>query len=521
MSNSPGSSNGTNIDGDQFATIIGGRWDAKPPDTWRYKGLCWHGDAYLPGRIILARGEGFRYGIDLSTLNAAKSDAGIILSGDAQPRIRVPILRVDSIHQAVRRLASFLRRETSTPIIAVTGSVGKTSSCYLLHHLLGYKGRVTTNGQLNYPDGIVCEIGNLGEVDYAVIEASLQGLGEATAILKPHVAVLTQISSAHLERFDSLLALAKKKASLFNDLAPGGTAIINRDIIYFDDVLEIARGAAASVLTFGSHADADFQLVDYDEPQQRIRAHILGEDIEYELGLRGRHMAINSLGVLAAAHAVGVEWKSLLAYCAGARLVAGRGALEHLEISGVRISMIDDAYNASPAAMEAAFATLASTAPTGNGRRIAVLADMLELGGDAAEYHSRLVGPLLESGVEKVYLAGEMMRCLWEELPSAVRTPMSEKPDGLLLPLVSNLTDGDVILLKGSHGTGMHAIADELRCLALVPNLGGAGQRAFILLRNMARRIEPYVAPRIKRWVLWQIQKLLERKRRDPSSHPR
>jgi UDP-N-acetylmuramoyl-tripeptide--D-alanyl-D-alanine ligase len=510
-----GSSRDIDIDGEQFAAIIGGRWEAKPPDTWRYRGLCWHADAYVPGRIILARGEGFRYGVDLSTLKTGRSDAGIIFSGDARPSIAAPILRVDSIHQAVRRLACFLRSETHTPIIAVTGSVGKTSSCYLLHHLLGYKGCVTTNGQLNYPDGIVCEIGNLGEVDYAVIEASLQGLGEATAILKPHVAVLTQISSAHLDRFDSLLALAKKKASLFNDLAPGGTAIINRDIVYFDDVLKIASATATTVLTFGAHAEADFQLVNYDAPQQRIRARILGEDVEYELGLRGRHMAINSLGVLAAAHAVGAEWKSLLAYCAGARLVAGRGALEHLKIAGVRISMIDDAYNASPAAMEAAFATLAATAPSGKGRRIAVLADMLELGKDSAEYHRRLAGPLLESGVDEVFLAGKMMRCLWEELPPAVRAPMPAKTDDLLLPLVSNLMNGDVILLKGSHGTGMHAIADELRCLALVPGLRGVGPQAFILLRNIARRIGPHTPAPVKRWVLWQINKLIKQKRRD------
>lgn len=374
---------------------------------------------------------------------------------------------------------------------------------------------MTANGQFNYSDGIVCEVGNLGEADYAVIEASLQGLGEATAILKPHVAVLTQISPVHLGRSGSLLALAKNKASLFNDLAPGGTAIINRDIAYFDQVLEIARATAKTVLTFGEHVEADFKLVSYNASRQRISAHIIGEDIEYELGLRGRHMAINSLGVLAAAHAVGVEWKPLLAHFASARSVAGRGALEHLDIAGVRVSMIDDAYNASPAAMESAFETLAATAPSGNGRRIAVLADMLELGDDSVEDHRRLAGPLLESDVDKVYLAGEMMKCLWEELPRVVRTPVPKKTGGLLLPLVSNLKDGDVILLKGSHGTGMHLLAVDLRYLALVPGLKGAGPRVFILLRNMVRRIEPYAPTPLKRWALWQINKFMKRKPRD------
>lgn len=499
------------MDADALATVVGGTWERLPPSTWRYTGICWHEGGYVPGRIVLAKGKGFRHGVDLTRLKPAMVGAGIVIAGDVPQHIHGPILRVDSIPLAVRRLATDRRTGTTTTIFAVTGSVGKTSSCYLLGHLLEHKGRVAANGQFNYPDGIASEACNLGQVDYAVIEASLQGLGEATAMLRPHVAVLTNISPVHIDQTGSLLALAEKKASLFGDLAQGGAAVINRDIPYFNRVLEIARATAGTVLTFGEHAEADFRLVSYDLAHRRVSACILGENVEYELGLPGLHMALNSLGVLAATHAAGVAWKPLLRFCANAHMVAGRGTLEQLHIAGHRVSIMDDTYNASPAAMKAAFAMLAAAAPAGHGRRIAVLGDMLELGDDAVEYHRGLAKSLLESGVDKVYLAGELMRHLWEELPPTVRTSFRANVKDLFRPLIRDLQDGDVVLLKGSHGTGLHHLTDDLQRISLMPRWAGVGPAIFMILRFMAHGLEPVTPLRIQRWVSWQLHKLTER----------
>jgi UDP-N-acetylmuramoyl-tripeptide--D-alanyl-D-alanine ligase len=499
------------ISAEDFAAITAGRWVVTPNPGWRYQGLCWHWGGYAPGRVIVTRGGGFRYGLDPASLKAKMCGGGVMVSTNLRLPRGVPILRVDSQHEAVRRLARHLRSTTRTPILAVTGSVGKTSSCQLLSHLLSSVGRVTTNGQFNYPDGIVCEMGNLAQVDYLVTEASLQGLGEATAILRPDVALLTQVSAAHMDESSGLLELTERKASLFSSLSPKGTAVINKDITYCDRALEIARGTVAQVLTFGEHPTADFRLVAYAAEEQRLKVRILGETAEYTLGMRGRHMAINSLGVLAAASAVGLEWKSLLPRFASMQSVAGRGALERLTVRGIHISMIDDAYNASPAAMQAAFATLAATRPTGPGRRIAVLADMLELGDDSASYHRDLTKPLLDAHVEKAYLAGKLMRFLWQQLPPRVRTPLHGSASGVLYPLLRDLREGDVVLLKGSHGTGMHEIASDLRFLGRAPNSARMGLRIFALLAIASRPILSHTPATARRWILWQVDKYLKR----------
>ncbi|HET7306581.1 MAG TPA: UDP-N-acetylmuramoyl-tripeptide--D-alanyl-D-alanine ligase [Gammaproteobacteria bacterium] len=501
------------ISANEFAAIMGGQWAPAPPDDWRFRGLCYSRARYRPGQVILGRADGFPYGLDISDLQGDMGRTGVILTRQSKwpPDAQMPVLRIDSIRPAIRRLAKHLRPRLETPIVAITGSVGKTSSCHLARHLLGRDGRVSTNGQDNYADGVFCETANLGIVDYLVIEACVQSLGEASEMLKPHVAVLTHISPAHMALHKDLADLAEKKAQLFTHMAPGGTAVINRDIPYFDRVLAIARERAGNVWTFGVHAESDLQLSGYDIARRTVRARIFGKEVEYELGMPGRHMAINSLGVLAACHALGVDWLPLLAHCATARPVVGRGGTVSWKVAGMRVSIIDDTWNANPASMEASFVSLANATPDYGGRRIAVLADMLELGDNSAAYHRQLVKPLLQAGVDKVYLAGDSMAHLWAELPGGLQGKWTREAADLLWPLVKDLRDGDVILLKGSHGTRLHRLVADLRSLTLAPRLGLSVSRAF---STCARRVEPHVPFPFKRWASWQLEKLIQRRTR-------
>ena len=169
--------------------------------------------------------------------------------------------------------------------------------------------------------------------------------------------------------------------------------------------------------------------------------------------------------------------------------------------------------------MKAAFANLASTTPNGIGRRVAVLADMLELGDESPSFHEQLRDPLLESGVEKVYLAGEMMKYLWDQLPSEVRQLRTEKAGDLLRSLASNLRDGDVILVKGSNGTQVHRLVRDLRYLTLFRHFGKAGLPLFFFVKGGIQWIAPHVPTAIWRWTAWQVRKLAERGRRPTAFH--
>lgn len=438
-------------------------------------------------------------------------DDGVILAHDSPSgRLPVPVLRVRSIPPAIRNLGRYVRAHVQTPSVAVTGSVGKTSSCHLLRHLLGAE-RVTTNGQNNMTDGVAFETANLVDSDYLVAEVELRAIGEATDILSPFAAILTWVSPVHVRKHFDARALTERKAAIFRSLRPGGTAIINRDIQHFDLALDIARSAGARVLTFGEHPEADYQLLAYQSGEQQVRAKIAGETVTYALGLSGHHMAVNSLGCLAAAEAVNCSRSELLPRLASARPHPGRGDVTRLTIRKARITLIDDAYNASPASMEAAFRNLGETKPSGNGRRIAVLADMLELGEESAVYHRALARPLQEAGIDCVYLAGQMMVELWKELPETMRASLSTTPVGILGPLVNDLGDGDVVLIKGSHGTLIHRLVDDLRFLAAVGWMGPAGVPALLSAKAIASRLEEHLPDAVARWVDWQVRKIAKR----------
>jgi hypothetical protein len=150
--------------------------------------------------------------------------------------------------------------------------------------------------------------------------------------------------------------------------------------------------------------------------------------------------------------------------------------------------------------------------PAGTGRRIAVLSDMLELGDDAIAYHRDLAQPLLDAGVEKVYLAGRMMRSLWRELPPRMRASFHGRASGILYPLLSDLRAGDVVLLKGSHGTHMHEVAADIRTLARMPHLHGAGLWIFTFLAPAARWMLSRLPAAVRRWTTWHANRLLMRR---------
>ncbi|MCD6680943.1 MAG: UDP-N-acetylmuramoyl-tripeptide--D-alanyl-D-alanine ligase [Burkholderiaceae bacterium] len=459
----------------------------------------------------MAKDAGARYGLSYGSINKSMLSGGLLLGARAaEPRLEMPILRVESTSDALRALANYLRGETSSKIIAVTGSVGKTSSCYLLKHLLGKAARTTTNGQANYADGILCAAANLVDIDYLIVEASLQALGQdATKILRPHVVLLTNISPVHAVSEVDLVELTSRKASLFGDLADGGVAVINRDIPHFAYAREIAsKGPAARILTYGEHPESEFRLLTYVSAENRVTAQVFDEKIDYKLGLHGRHMALNSLGVLAAAYAAGAEVESLLPHCFSAPPVEGRGLLETLNICGTSIRIIDDSYNASPLSMRASFSTLATTKPSGDGRRIAVLGDMLELGEQSAAFHEELAEPLIECGVDKVHLVGAMMSRLREKLPDRLRGSIATREHEVLARLAGELRDGDVVLFKGSHGTGIYRLVQDLRRISRfsdpVPQLGKVRVFVYISSRGVARKWAI-----MRRWGAWQAGKLL------------
>ncbi|MDH3194905.1 MAG: UDP-N-acetylmuramoylalanyl-D-glutamyl-2,6-diaminopimelate--D-alanyl-D-alanine ligase [Hyphomicrobiales bacterium] len=379
------------------------------------------------------------------------------------------LVRVADTLRALEDLGRAARARSSARIVAVTGSVGKTSTKEMLKVVFsGFGATHAPVGSFNNHWGVPLTLARMTQsAEFGIFEIGMNHAGEIRPLVKmvrPDVAIITNVEAAHLEFFDSEREIAQAKAEIFEGLEPGGTAIINRDNHWFDLLRQSAGESRAHILSFGAHEDADIRLVraEHDEDGSRVEVAVQGETLHYALAVPGRHLVMNSLAVLAVVRALGLDLDHAGKAFAGVSALKGRGERIVLRLGEGEASLIDESYNANPASMRAALAVLAQARPQGSGRRIAVLGDMLELGADAARLHAELAEPLLGAGVDLVFLAGPVMKSLWQVLPEWCRGAYAEQANGLKSILPGVIGPGDVVMVKASAGTRLGPVADAL-----------------------------------------------------------
>jgi UDP-N-acetylmuramoyl-tripeptide--D-alanyl-D-alanine ligase len=382
---------------------------------------------------------------------------------------------VRDVLKSMESLARAARERTRAAVIAVTGSVGKTSTKEALRCVLSASGTThASEKSFNNHWGVPLTLSRLPEAaDYAVFEIGMNHAGEIAALVemvRPHVAIVTTVAPVHLEHFENVEAIARAKAEIFSGLEEGGVAILNRDIETFPLLEEAAKACGAGhVLSFGESETADARLLAYDpeETSALVQARVLGDDILFILGALGKHLAVNSLAVLLAARAVGLDARKASEALAHFAPPQGRGAREKLRVDplfdGAEFLLIDESYNANPASMAAAIDLLGATPVSGEGRRMAALGDMLELGPSGPALHADLAAPLEKNRIDLVFAAGPLSRALFDALPQRMRGGWAQ--DAMALePLLSRaLRPGDALMVKGSNGSNMHALVAALK----------------------------------------------------------
>jgi UDP-N-acetylmuramoyl-tripeptide--D-alanyl-D-alanine ligase len=308
------------------------------------------------------------------------------------------------------------------------------------------------------------------ESRFAVFEIGMNHRGEIlplTQLVKPHAALVTTIAPAHVENLGSLEAVADEKGDIYAGLEPGGAAIIPADAPHASRLIAAAERNGANLVRFGRGAECEARLLkfDMDETGSNAEAEILGRAIRYRVGVEGAHWALNSVAALAAADVVGADLDAAAHALEHLRAFDGRGVAQRVDAGFGAFMLVDDAYNANPASMAAAFSTLAARKPGAGGRRIVALGDMLELGADERAYHAGLAQPLEQAGVDLVFAAGPRMAALMEALPASRRGGYAETADALI-PIIANaLRSGDVVLVKGSNGSKMGRVVAALAAL--------------------------------------------------------
>jgi UDP-N-acetylmuramoyl-tripeptide--D-alanyl-D-alanine ligase len=387
-----------------------------------------------------------------------------------QIKAKGPLHVVDDTMAALWRLGAAARGRSQARFVGVTGSVGKTGTKEAIATCLAAQAPVAASaGSFNNQWGLPLSLMRMSRsAAYGVFEIGMNHPGEIrelTRLLRPNVALITNVEAVHIGYFKSVEEIADAKAEIFEGMSDEGTAVLNRDNPHFARLSAKAREAGLRrIISFGKHAEAMVHLTGATlEPNRsEVSAEVFGTPITYTVALPGAHWVINSLAVLATITALGADVPGAAAQLAHLSALKGRGQRHNVSLPGGGFLLIDDAYNASPTSMRAAFDVL-GRAETGNsGRRIAVLGDMLELGAQATSAHVGLAQPLRAAGIDLAFTCGPGMAHLHDALPKNMRG--GHAPDSrALVPLIeASVRPGDAVMVKGSLGSRMALVVEAL-----------------------------------------------------------
>lgn len=422
-----------------------------------------------PGEVFVAIRD-VRDGHDF-VLEAFRKGAAAALVETGYKRVAGDgaLLRIGRPLEGLRNIARAARARSEAGVVAVTGSVGKTGTKEAVRACLSRLGEThAAEKSFNNQWGVPLTLARMpASARYGVFEIGMNHAGEIaplSALVRPHVAIITTVEPVHLQFFASVADIAEAKAEIFAGLEPGGTAVLNRDNAYFDLLQKRAREAGARVVSFGRHADADVrpEVWTLGAEGSDIAVCVGGKRIAYRLAAPGAHIAQNSLAVVAALATLGADVEAALPALAGITAAKGRGARRELSLEDGAILLIDESYNANPASMRSALAAMATVPRQRFRRRIAVLGDMLELGDQSARLHEDLKEPVDAAEVDLVFACGPHMQRLYAALPSARRGEWGPTSQDILAPLVAAVRGGDVVMIKGSLGSRMEPLVEAL-----------------------------------------------------------
>jgi len=455
---------------DEVVKALEGRVPGGPPPV-SVRGVSTDSRTIRTGELFFALGgprfDGHAYVLDA----LAQGAVGAVIRADRAARLQVEasaggvagvLVQVDDPLAALGRLARYHRDQLSADVIAVVGSNGKTTTKAMIDHVLGarLRGRCSPRSYNNAIGVPLTLLSAEAADDYLVVEIGTNAPGEVAALaalVRPKMAVITNIGHEHLEKLRDLEGVAVEECSVLEHLAEGGFAAVNAD---WPAIGEYLPDRPMTVATFGSSATADLRITDprYDAPW-------LGFSINgrfgYRLRMPGVHNAANAAGAIAIARRWGLEHDEI-----AARLETFVPPPMRSEVLAVgQVTIVNDAYNANPDSTLAAIATLEQMPAAG--RRILVFGEMCELGPRAARLHRDVGERLRGAAVDLVVLVGRVAQWLAEDFAGEAlfgpRARTCETVDDCAALLRELVQPGDVVWLKASRAVALDRVVQPLR----------------------------------------------------------
>ncbi len=456
---------------DAAAAATGGQNSA----PWTATGVSIDTRTLRPGDLFVAlkdTRDGHDYVADAFARGAA---AALVSTRPEGVAPTAPCLLIDDVLGALCALGRAARARTAARVFAVTGSVGKTGAKEMLRTCLSAEGP-THAAEKSYNNhwGVPLTLARMPAASTAaVIEIGMNAPGEIAPLARlarPDVALITTVAPVHLAAFADVAGIAREKASIVEGLAPGGLAVLPTDIDTAPILADAARARAATRIGFGTDPTAEMRLLtaEVHGTATADSATWRGAPFLFRIGAPGVHLAHNALGVLAALAGQGGDlaraalalgaWVPPEGRGARTRLALGPGGLDG------HILLIDESYNANPAALGAALEVFATVTPEPpRGRRIALLGDMLELGPEAAALHAAMAKHPAMAAVGRVHTAGPLMRALHDALPAAQQGTWFPDTAAMARAVPRLLGPGDAAMIKGSLGSRLSVVVDAVR----------------------------------------------------------
>lgn len=454
-----------------FKTEINARWNSY--------GVSIDSRSLEKGDLFFAlSGENFD-GHEYVKIALDSGAAGAVVSKKIEGVDPDKLVIIPDVMEALIELGKAGRARVNVPIIAVTGSVGKTGTKEALKAALSrYKKTHASVLSYNNDVGVPLSLARMPyDVEYGIFELGMNHSGEIEELVKfvrPDVSIITTVELAHSEFFENVEEIADAKAEIFTTMNGGGIAIINHDNPHYERLkLRAEEADVETVISFGSHEDADVKVLRhyFHDTYSCVIADVMGKMMSYKVGMLGYHWVMNSMAVLAAVDAVGADLGLSGLGLAELTPLAGRGRRDRIFYdiaTDASFLLIDESYNANPASMNAAIHTLGECENSDTGRKIAVLGDMAELGEQADEMHEGLASSLNEAEVDRIFLVGQHMKKLADHVnnqyPEIYVSYFNDKA-ALERALLSDLHDNDIIMVKGSNSSGMFDVVKKLKCL--------------------------------------------------------
>jgi len=380
------------------------------------------------------------------------------------------IIKVKNTFSSLNSFAFNTRKYSSSTIIGVTGSVGKTTVKNLLNHILIFFGKVHCSPHsYNNKFGVPISISNLkNSTKYGIFEIGMDKKGEIknlSSLVKPQIGIITNISEAHLKNFRSIKDIAKAKSEIIENISENGSLVLNKDSIFFDFLSRKAKKRGINVISFGVKNKSDIFLLSKKRVKNllKIKVKVKNENFYFNIKNFNNSFIKNILICIATAHILNLNLNKIKNSFSYFKIPEGRGDIKLVTKFNKKFKLIDESYNANPLSMKSAINNMSNYYTKKKEKKVAFLGDMLELGIRSKKLHRELAPLINKSNINKVFIYGKHIKETFYLLSKNKKGKIFKNLEEAYVHFRKIIRNNDLLMVKGSNATGLNHFVKNIK----------------------------------------------------------